>query len=100
MQYSICSYSFRRDFEAGTMDIEGYINWNKENGFTQLDPWMKHLEEGYKAGPAVDTFLSEVKESATSVGLPFGCIAVDGAHIYEPTAEARVVNPSSCLSLD
>ncbi len=24
--------------------------------------------------------------------MPFGCIAVDGAHIYEPTAEARAKN--------
>ncbi|MBV7336244.1 sugar phosphate isomerase/epimerase [Chloroflexi bacterium TSY] len=92
MQYSICSYSFRRDFEAGTMDIDGYIHWNKENGFTQLDPWMKHLEEGYAVGLAADTFLSKVKKSAASVDLPFGCIAVDGAHIYEPTAESRAAN--------
>jgi sugar phosphate isomerase/epimerase len=33
-----------------------------------------------------------VKKAGEAVGLPFGCIAVDGAHIYEPTEEARQTN--------
>ena len=88
MQYSVCSYSFHRTFDAGEMDIFGYIDWCKENGFTQLDPWMRHLEAGYED----DTYLDRVKKAADDAGLPFGCIAVDGAHIYEPTAEARDEN--------
>ncbi|MEM7133336.1 MAG: TIM barrel protein [Chloroflexota bacterium] len=88
MNYSICSYSFRRMVEAGHMDIFGYISWNKENGFTQLDPWMKHLEAGYED----DEFLDQVKAAAHKVELPIGCVAVDGAHIYEPTVEARAAN--------
>lgn len=85
MRYSICSYSFHRSFTAGKMDIFSYIQWNKDNGFTQLDPWMKHLEEGFSD----NAFLDQVKTAAAAVGLPFGCIAVDGGHIYEPTADAR-----------
>ncbi len=85
MQYSVMSYSFHRTFPTGEMDIFRYIQWNKAHGLTQLDPWMKHLEEGY----ADDAFLDKVKAAAEAVNLPFGCIAVDGGHIYEPTAEER-----------
>jgi sugar phosphate isomerase/epimerase len=85
MEYSVCSYSFHR---SPDMDIFRFITWNKEHGFTQLDPWMKHLEAGY----ADDGYLARVKQAAAEVGLPFGCVAVDGAHIYEPTEEARQAN--------
>ena len=70
------------------MDIFEYIEWNRQHGFTLLDPWNVHLEAGYKD----DAFLDAVKHAAARVGLPFGCVAVDGAHIYEPTAEARAEN--------
>ncbi len=85
MQYSVCSYSFHR---SADMDIFDFIRWNKEQGFTQLDPWMKHLEAGYSD----DSYLAGVKSAAEKVGLPFGCIAVDGAHIYEPSEDARQAN--------
>lgn len=88
MEYSICSYSFHRTAAAGKMDIFAYIDFNKTEGFTQLDPWMKHLEAGYED----NAYLDKVKAAAAQAGLPFGCIAVDGAHIYEPTAEARAAN--------
>ena len=88
MDYSVCSYSFHRTFDAGEMDIFSYIAWCKDQGFTQLDPWMKHLEAGFED----DAYIAKVKAAADAVGLPFGCIAVDGAHIYEPTAEARAAN--------
>ncbi len=85
MRYSIISYSFRRSFEDGSMDINGYINFCEENGFTQLDPWNKHLEPGLTDR----TWLEAVKTAGKSSGLPFGCVAVDGGHIYEPTAAER-----------
>ena len=88
MDYSLCSYSFNRIVAAGKMDIFGYITFNKDAGFTILDPWMKHIERGYSD----NGFLDEVKAAAKAVNLPFGCIAVDGANIYEPTAEARAEN--------
>ena len=88
MNYSVCSYSFHRTFDAGDMDIFSYITWCKEQGFTYLDPWMRHLEAGFED----DAHIAEVKAAADAVGLPFGCIAVDGGHIYEPTAAARAIN--------
>ena len=86
MNYSVCSYSFHRTFDAGEMDIFDYITWCKEQGFTQLDPWMKHLATGFDD----DAHIAAVKVAADKVGLPFGCIAVDGGHIYMPTAKERV----------
>lgn len=88
MEYSICSYSFHRTFANGEMDIYEYIDWCAQHGFTQLDPWMKHLEEGLKNPDFVDAVLA----AGEKAGLPFGCIAVDGAHIYEPSEEARIHN--------
>lgn len=85
MRYSIISYSFRRSFENGSMDIFSYIDFCKENGFTQLDPWMKHLEPGLTDR----AWLESVKTAGAAAGLPFGCVAVDGGHIYEPTVEER-----------
>jgi len=85
MRYSIISYSFRRSFENGSMDIDGYIRFCQENGFTQLDPWMVHLEPGLTDR----SWLAQVKATGEAAGLPFGCVAVDGGHIYEPTAEER-----------
>src|SRR5690349_4173811 len=88
MDYSLCSYSFHRTVAAGKMDVFDYFKYCKTAGFTLLDPWMKHLEAGYND----NAYLDRVKAAAADVGLPFGCIAVDGAHIYEPTAEARAKN--------
>lgn len=84
-RYSIISYSFRRSFEAGAMDLYGYFEWCKENGFTQLDPWSHHLQAALEDPEE----LKRVKAAVEASGLPVGCVAVDGAHIYEPTAEAR-----------
>lgn len=88
MRFSICSYSFHRTAAAGGMDIFSYIDWNKEHGFSQLDPWMKHLELGYDD----DAYVAKVKAAGDAAALPFGCVAVDGGHIYEPTAEKRAAN--------
>jgi sugar phosphate isomerase/epimerase len=88
METSICSYSFHRSFASGAMDIFDYIQWCHETGFTQLDPWMKHLELGLTDQAFVDRVLA----AAEKVGLPFGCIAVDGAHIYDESADQRDAN--------
>ncbi len=53
-----------------------------------LIPRMRHLEAGYDD----NRYLEQVKAAAEQVGLPFGCIAVDGAHIYEPSEELRQAN--------
>ncbi len=88
MRFSIISYSLRRTIERGDMDIFSYVTWCKENGFAQLDPWNEHLLEGFED----DAWLDKLKAAADEVGLPFGCIAIDGAHIYEPTLQERQAN--------
>lgn len=105
MEIGICSYSFHRLLEAGEQDVFKYITDCKELGATQLDPWHKHLaplaDDDWKAAadPAdvslsadEEAYLDRVAGAAREAGLPFGCIAVDGAHIYEPTPEARRAN--------
>jgi sugar phosphate isomerase/epimerase len=107
VELSICSYSFHRLLAAGKQDIFKYITDCRELGATQLDPWDEHLaplkesEKAWRANadpedvqlsPQDEAYLDGVKRAATEAGLPFGCIAVDGAHIYEPAPEARRAN--------
>ncbi|AZN41363.1 sugar phosphate isomerase/epimerase family protein [Paenibacillus albus] len=108
MKISICSFSFHRLLAAGQQDIFQYIKDCKELGCTQLDPWNAHLAQLNHGADALhaganpdqsqhlkavdDEFLERVKLAADEAGLPFGCIAVDGAHIYEESEEARISN--------
>lgn len=107
MDLSICSFSFHRLLAEGKQDIFQFITDCKELGCTLLDPWNAHLagvqdaETVKKAGsdpenallPAQDDeYIERVKAAAEEAGLPFGCIAIDGAHIYEPTETARLAN--------
>jgi sugar phosphate isomerase/epimerase len=107
MEIGICSYSFHRLLEAGKQDMFKYITDCKAMGATQLDPWNAHLAsieasaaawktqanpENVQLSDEEETYLAQVKKAADDAGLPFGCIAVDGAHIYEPTPEARRAN--------
>ena len=109
MELGICSYSFHRLLAAGKQDVFRYITDCKELGCTQLDPWNAHLtslkagDDVLKAGAnpqqshellsaADEEYMERVEEAADVSGLPWGTLAVDGAHIYEPTAEARQAN--------
>jgi sugar phosphate isomerase/epimerase len=106
IRLSIASWSFHRSLEAGKQDMFRYITDCKDLGATQLDPWNGHLaplvarDNAMKIGQAPDAtlapsekaYLAEVKAAAQKTGLPLGCLAVDGAHIYEPTAQARALN--------
>jgi sugar phosphate isomerase/epimerase len=106
LKLSIASWSFHRLLESGQQDMFKYITDCKELGATQLDPWNGHLapliagDNAMKAGlvpngqlsPDEKAYLAQVKAAAEKAGLPFGCLAVDGAHIYEPTPEARDLN--------
>ena len=104
MDLSICSYSFHRLLEAGKQDVFQYISDCQALGCTQLDLWNGHLpsllddearlpssftQEYAQLAPAELDYLARIKDTADRAGLPFGCLAVDGAHIYEPSAEAR-----------
>ena len=107
MKFSIASYSFHRELESGRQDMFKYITDCKELGCTQLDPWNGHLapliaeDEQIRASnnPTQATFsqagleyVAHVKAAADAVGLPFGCVAADGSHVWEPTEEARAAN--------
>ena len=104
MELSICSYSFHRALEAGHQDVFQYISDCHALGCTQLDLWNGHLPsllddkerapasftpEYAQLSPAEMDYLAQIKAAADRAGLPFGCLAVDGAHIYEPSLEAR-----------
>ncbi len=106
MELSICSYSFHRLLEAGQQDVFQYISDCHTLGCTQLDLWNGHLpslldDEARPEGPSSFTpeyaqlsadeldYLAGIKATADSAGLPFGCLAVDGAHIYESSPEVR-----------
>jgi len=104
MELSICSYSFHRLLEAGQQDVFQYIKDCQTLGCTQLDLWNGHLpsllddearspssitpEYAQLSSEEMD-YLARIKAAADTAGLPFGCLAVDGAHIYEPSPEAQ-----------
>lgn len=107
MDYSIASYSFHGLLESGQQDMFKYIADCKEMGCALLDPWNGHLapliqeDEAIKAStnPTQAQFSAagleyarRVKAAADEAGLPVGCLAIDGSHMYEPTAEARAAN--------
>ena len=107
MELSIASYSFHRTLEAGNHDMFRYITDCKELGATQLEPWNGHLAplrssiETWKTTADPEdiqftqeeaSYLEQVKRAAIAVNLPFGCLAVDGAHIYEPAPSDRRAN--------
>ena len=107
MQIGICSFSFHRVLASGDRDVFGYIDLCKELGCTQLDPWSAHLtrpeyspdvlkagknpsQSHQLLGDIDDNFIDRISGHAKTVGLPFGTIAVDGAHIYEPSEATRL----------
>ena len=104
MELSLCSYSFHHLLEAGRHDVFQYISDCHSLGCTQLDLWNGHLPsllddkarspssitpEYVQLSSAEMDYLAQIKAAADNAGLPFGCLAVDGAHIYEATPEAR-----------
>jgi sugar phosphate isomerase/epimerase len=105
LEIAICSFSFHRLLAAGKQDIFQYIKDCKSLGCTQLDPWNAHLvhpnnrqpaghnprDSGHLVPPDQD-YLHRIKAAAREAGLPFGCIAVDGAHIYDPSEEIMRAN--------
>ena len=104
MKISIGGYSFHQLLESGKQDIFKYITDCRELGTTQLDPWnaqsapIRNADEIVKAGSDPegaqltaqdDEYLKKVRATAEAAGQPFGCIAVDGAHIYEADPAVR-----------
>ncbi len=105
MDISIASYSFHRLMASGKQDIFGYITDCKRLGCTLLDPWIGHLPaldtepqrlwanpDDVALTPDEEALIQAIKAAAERAGLPFGCLAVDGAHIYEADSAARQKN--------
>jgi len=110
MDFSIASYSFHRLLQAGRQDMFKYVTDSRDLGASQLDPWNWHLapikgeDDTYKAtekaferhfSETTKRYIEQVKAATEAVGLAFGCVAVDGAHIYEPDLEKRKINRAS-----
>jgi sugar phosphate isomerase/epimerase len=109
-QFSIASYSFHRALAAGKQDIFSYITDSKKLGAAQLDPWNGHLAavgqedaviragqdpENARFSSLSDDYVARVRAAADDAGLPFVCLAVDGAHIYEADPAKRRQNRAS-----
>ncbi len=109
LEIGICSFSFHRLLAAGKQDVFRYIEDCKALGCTQLDPWNAHLSDLKSGGVALEAghnphashhllsaadegYITRVKQAAVAAGLPFGCIAVDGAHIYDADPKVRAAN--------
>ena len=106
MKLGICSFAFHRTFGSGDMDFAGYARACKELGCTQLDPWNAHLaavgnQNALFAGRNPDKAELSVPDEAAletiaaigqEAGLPFGLIAVDGAHIVDESEAKRAAN--------
>lgn len=105
MRLGICSFSLHRTVAAGQMDFAGFVALNRRLGCTQLDPWCAHLEGGgdganqlhagrnpqeAELGLPPAARLPQLK--AAAAGMPWGCIAVDGAHIWEDDPVKRAHN--------
>jgi len=108
MRFGICSFSFHRLLGADKQDMFQYIEDCRRLGCTQLDPWNAHLatlkegeaalhagkhpDQAHHLSAGDDDYIDRVKGAAEEAGLPFGCIAVDGAHVYEAEAEKAEAN--------
>ena len=108
MRFGICSFSFHRLLGAEKQDMFQYIEDCRRLGATQLDPWNAHLatlkagDDALHAGKnpdqaqsltaGDDEYIDRVKRAADEAGLPFGCLAVDGAHVYEEDPDKAQAN--------
>jgi sugar phosphate isomerase/epimerase len=107
MDYSIASYSFHHLLASGKQDMFKYITDCKDMGCALLDPWNGHLAPLVEEDKAIKAsanptqahfsaagldYAREVKAAADAAGMRFGCLAVDEAHMYEPSLEARQIN--------
>ncbi len=85
MQCSVMTYSFRRTCEKGDMDIFGCIDFCQTHGLEVVEPWNRHLPQA-EDNPA---WTRTVQQAARDAGVAVGCLAIDGAHIYDDSAAER-----------
>jgi sugar phosphate isomerase/epimerase len=112
MKIGICSFAFHRIAANGRMDFAAIARLCQELGCTQLDPWNAHLLEpeaavdGVRAGrnphdsrlgTPSDAHVERIAAAGAAVGLPFGCIAIDGAHLLDKDAATEQLNRERAL---
>jgi len=106
IKLGICSFAFHRTVAAKAMDLATMFRTCRDLGCTQLDPWNAHLLEpdsgvdslhagrnpnDARLGVPSPEQVERIAALGASVGLPFGCIAVDGAHVFSTdAAEVRL----------
>jgi len=82
----------------GKQDIFQHIKDVKQLGACQIDPWNAHLAQLRDKDQVIhaggnpddaglsaqdDDYIARVKAAAEEAEMPWGCLAADGAHIYE-----------------
>jgi sugar phosphate isomerase/epimerase len=107
MDFSVASYSFHRQLEAGQHDMFKYIADSKALGCTTLDIWNEHLQplihetKEFVGGrntlrlhfsPAGVKYAEDVRKAIDESGLGVACLTLDGAHIWEESGPARDIN--------
>ena len=107
MKLGICSFAFHRTWAAKKMDFAGLISTCKELGCTTLDPWNAHLNEpttgddtvragsnpqDARLGTPSDAHVATLVKLVKAGGLPVGCVAIDGGHVYEADATKNALN--------
>ena len=93
MKISIISYAFYGLHNAGKMDVFGYLESVKYRyGLDAADLW-----NGTLASTDPD-YLKKVKDALDERELSLACLAVDGAHIWEPDPDARERNYQNALA--
>lgn len=104
MRLAICSFALHRTFASGGMDLAGYAAFCREIGCATVDPWNAHLTDpadgadtvragrnphDARLGVPSAAHIATVADVLRAGGLPVGCIAVDGAHVYDADPEKR-----------
>lgn len=93
MKISVLSYSFRGLLGAGAMDLFGYLETCKfRYHLNAADIWNRMLLS------TEDDYLNKVREALAEREMELADIAVDSAHIWEPTAEAREANHRNAIA--
>ena len=93
MRITICSYAFHGLQQAGQIDAFGYLESVRYRyGLDAADLWnwtLASLEEDY---------LRKVRSALDERELVLACLAVDGAHIWDPDPEVRAQHYQKALA--
>jgi sugar phosphate isomerase/epimerase len=90
---SILAYSFRGLLQQGKMDVFGYVESCKYRyGLDAADIWSAFLTS------QEDAYLKKIREALDDREMVLADLCVDGAHIWEDSADAREKNYRNALA--